>query len=385
MEEIAKNVYNVGVEDKKIDFFEGQYVVPDGVTYNSYVIVDDKIAVLDTVDGNFCTEWLSNIEKLLNGKKPDYLIVQHMEPDHSACIKAFAEKYPSAEIVGNKKTFVMMGEYFGESFTNGKVEVEEGQTLGLGYHTLQFVFAPMVHWPEVMLTYETTENILFSADAFGKFGVSRSGDWADEARRYFIGIVGKYGLQVQSVLKKASALNIKTIAPLHGYPLKGEGIAYAVNLYDIWSSYKPEKKGVAIACASVYGHTKAAADKLKSELESAGIEVKFLDLVRDDWAECVAQAFAYEKLVIASVTYNAEIFPAAREFIARLIERGYKNRTVAFIENGSWAPVTAKLMKAKLEGCKNLTFAQNTVTVRANADEKTFASVTALAQELVNG
>lgn len=383
MEEITKNVYNVGVADTKIDFFEGQYVVPDGVTYNSYVISDDKIAVLDTVDGAFREEWLDNIAGLLNGKTPDYLIVQHMEPDHSACIKAFAQKYPNAQIVGNKKTFVMIDEYFGASLKNGRVEVEEGQTLDLGSRTLQFVFAPMVHWPEVMLTYDSTNNILFSADAFGKFGVSREDGWTDEARRYFIGIVGKYGLPVQSVLKKASALKIELIAPLHGYPLKGEEISKAVNLYNIWSSYAPEKKGVVIACVSVYGHTKAVAIKLEEELEKAGVEVKLLDLVRDDWAECVAQAFAYDKLVIASVTYNAEIFPAAREFIDRLAERGYKNRTVAFIENGSWAPVSARLMKAKIEGCKNLTFAQNTVTIRANADEKAYEAVTALAQELI--
>lgn len=384
MEEIAKNVYNVGVADVQIDFFEGQYVVPDGITYNSYVVIDDKIAVLDTVDGAFCNEWLENIEKLLNGKTPDYLIIQHMEPDHSACMKAFAQKYPDAEIVGNKKTFVMMEEYFGATVKNGRVEVADGQALGLGSRTLQFTFAPMVHWPEVMLTYDCANGILFSADAFGKFGVSRVDNWTDEARRYFIGIVGKYGLPVQTVLKKASALKIDIIAPLHGYPLKGGQISKAVNLYNIWSSYSPEKKGVVIACASIYGHTKAAALKLKEELEKAGVEVKLLDLVRDDWAECVAQAFAYDKLVIASVTYNAEIFPAAREFIDRLVERGYKNRTVAFIENGSWAPVSARLMKAELEGCKNLTFAQNTVTIRANADKNAYAAVTALAQEFIN-
>lgn len=384
MEEIAKNVYNVGVVDNQIDYFEGQYVVPDGICYNSYVIIDEKIAVLDTVDGAFCEQWLGNIAELLNGKTPDYLIVQHMEPDHSACIKAFAEKYPKAQIVGNKKTFVIMGEYFGEDLKNGKAEVEEGQSLNLGSHTLQFVFAPMVHWPEVMLTFDCTANILFSADAFGKFGVSRDDGWTDEARRYFIGIVGKYGIPVQAVLKKALTLKIDAIAPLHGYPLKGGEIVKAVNLYNIWSSYVPEKKGVGIVCASVYGHTRAAAETLAAELENAGVEVKFLDLIRDDWAECVAQAFAFDKLVIASVTYNAEIFPAAREFIDRLVERGYKNRKVAFIENGSWAPVCAKLMKAKMEGCKNLTFAENVVTVRANADGQAAQVIKALAKELTN-
>jgi len=383
MEEIANGVYNVGVIDKKIDFFEGQFRVPDGVSYNSYVIIDEKIAVLDTVDGAFCSEWLDNVAKLLAGRTPDYLIVQHMEPDHSACIQAFAKKYPTALIVGNKKTFVMIDEYFGKGIANGRVEVEEGQKLSLGSKTLQFIFAPMVHWPEVMLTYESEDNVLFSADAFGKFGTSREGDWADEARRYYIGIVGKYGAQVQSVLKKASALKIETIAPLHGYALKGEELKKAVQLYNIWSSYEAEKKGVVIACASVYGHTKSVALNLKYELESAGVEVKLLDLVRDDWAECVAQAFSYDRLVVASVTYNGGVFPAAREFIERLIERGYKNRKAAFIENGTWAPVSAKLMKARMEDCKNLIFAENTVTVRANADETALAAVKVLARELI--
>lgn len=383
MRGVAEGVFYVGVTDKKIDLFEGMYNVPDGVTYNSYIIRDGKTAVIDTVDGAFGGEWLDNIEKALGGVKPDYLIIQHMEPDHSACIAEFTEKYPEAEVVGNQKTFVMTEEFFGKGFPENRKVVTDGEKLSLGKHTLQFVFAPMVHWPEVMFTYDESAKILFSADAFGKFGAS-DGEWLDEARRYYIGIVGKYGVQVQTALKKVAAYNIEKIAPLHGPVLSGNALQNALSAYCKWSGYIPELDGgVFIAYTSVYGHTAKAALLLAKELEKRGVKVKIADLARDDWAECVAQAFRFPKLVIATTTYNASIFPAANEFIERLAERGYKNRTVAFIENGSWAPVAAKLMRAKFENLKGITFAETPVKIHSALNEESIAQIEALAAELV--
>lgn len=384
MLKIANDLFYVGVYDNKIDYFEGMYNVPEGVSYNSYIIKDEKIAVVDSVDSHFGEEWLSNVEKVLAGAAPDYLIVQHMEPDHSACVKAFAEKYPEAQIVGNQKTFVMLGEYFGENFPANRYTVKDGDGLNLGKHQLKFVFAPMVHWPEVMLTYDMSDETLFSADAFGKFGPLIADEkWKEEARRYYIGIVGKYGVQVTAALKKLSGLVVERIAPLHGPCLEGEIMAEALDLYGKWSGYKPEfENGILIACSSVYGHTMEAARLLQDELKNRGVEAKLVDLVRHDWADCVALAFAYPKLVIASTTYNADIFPAAREFINRLVERNYQNRVVAFMENGTWAPVSAKLMAAKLEGCKNLTFAENTVKIRSALSAESRSQISALADEL---
>lgn len=385
MKEIAEDVFYVGVDDKKIDLFEGLYKVPYGVSYNSYVIKDKQIAVLDSVDAGFCGEWLKNVESVLNGATPDYFIVQHMEPDHSACVEAFAKKYPTVKIVGNQKTFVMLGEYFGEGFPQNRVTVKEGDKLCFGNHTLSFVFAPMVHWPEVMLTYDKSLNLLFTADAFGRFGASDcpEGVKLDEARRYYIGIVGKYGVQVRSVLGKLGDCKIDVVAPLHGDVLSGEKLSELIRLYALWSGYMPEINGIMLAYASVYGHTKKAAELLAGKLESKGESVKLVDLAREDWAECVARAFVYSKLVIASPTYNADIFPAAREFIDRLVERNYQNRAVAFIENGTWAPVCAKLMKAKFEKSKNLIFAQTEVKIRSALNVESVAQIEALAEELV--
>lgn len=379
---IKEDIFYVGVDDTKIDLFEGLYKVPDGVSYNSYVVVDEKVAVLDTVDAHFGDEWLKNIQSVLNGRQPDYLVVHHMEPDHSANIKKFVEKYPDVTVVGNNKTFVMIGEYFGEGFIKNKLEVIDGYTLELGKHSLKFVFAPMVHWPEVMFSYDAQSKVLFSADAFGKFGaLSKQDDWVSEARRYYIGIVGKYGVQVQSVLKKLATYEIQAIAPLHGPVLK-ENIATALDLYTKWSTYTAEENGVLVAYASVYGNTATAAKQLAEKLQANGVKVKVVDLARVDMAECVAQAFAYSKLVLASPTYNAEIFPPVREFLDKLVERNYQNRVVAFIENGTWAPVTAKLMQAKLEKCKNLTYAVATVKIRASLNDESLAQLNALAEEL---
>lgn len=378
-----KALVNVGVKDALIDLFEGMYAVPDGVTYNSYVIKDAGTAVVDSVDAHFAGEWLENLEKSLGGKSPDYLIIQHMEPDHSGSVGAFVKKYPGAVIVGNQKTFVMLGEFFGDGFPCNRLTVGDGEELSLGEHTLKFIFAPMVHWPEVMFTYDKLDRTLFSADAFGSFGIRPDGVWDDEARRYYIGIVGKYGVQVSAALKKLDGVAIDAIAPLHGRTLDGEALKHALELYAKWSSYRPEvASGVFIAYASVYGHTKEAAELLKSELESRGTEVKIADLARADWAECVAQAFRYPKLVVAATTYNAAIFPAAREFIDGLVERNYKNRTVAFIENGTWAPVCAKLMRGRFEACKDITFALNTVTIRSALDGGSRGQIAALAGEL---
>lgn len=380
---ITENVFYVGVDDKTIDLFEGQYRVPNGMAYNSYVIVGEKIAVLDTVSEGFGNEWLSAIEKTLGGKFPDYLIVQHMEPDHSANITLFCEKYKNAAVVSNQKAFTMMKNFFGNDFAERRIVVKDGEKLSLGGTELAFVFAPMVHWPEVMVTYDETHKILFSADAFGKFGASDAcEDWACEARRYYFGIVGKYGVMVQTLLKKAAALDVKTICPLHGPVLK-ENLGYYLNLYDIWSSYKAEADGVFIAYTSVYGHTEKAAKLLAEKLSENGCKkVVMSDLARSDMAENVEDAFKYGKLVLATTTYNGDVFPFMREFIAHLTERNYQNRKIGFIENGSWAPIAAKIMKEKFASSKNVTFAENTVTITSALNETSRVQIDALAKEL---
>ena len=380
---ITENVFYVGVDDKTIDLFEGQYRVPNGMAYNSYVIVGEKIAVLDTVSEGFGDEWLSAIEKTLGGKAPDYLIVQHMEPDHSANVTLFCEKYKNAAVVSNQKAFTMMKNFFGNDFAERHIVVKDGEKLSLGGTELAFVFAPMVHWPEVMVTYDETHKILFSADAFGKFGASDAcEDWACEARRYYFGIVGKYGVMVQTLLKKAAALDVKTICPLHGPVLK-ENLGYYLNLYDIWSSYKAEADGVFIAYTSVYGHTEKAAKLLAEKLsENSCKKVVMSDLARSDMAENVEDAFKYGKLVLATTTYNGDVFPFMREFIAHLTERNYQNRKIGFIENGSWAPIAAKIMKEKFASSKNVTFAENTVTITSALNETSISQINALAKEL---
>lgn len=380
---ISEAVRYIGVNDKKIDLFEGQYVVPNGMAYNSYVIVDEKIAVFDTVDGAFKAEWLSNLEKELGGRTPEYLIVQHMEPDHSANIAAFAEKYKSAVIVSSAKAFAMMKNFFGDDFENRRLIVKEGDKLSLGAHELGFIAAPMVHWPEVIMTYESSEKLLFSADAFGKFGaLDADEDWACEARRYYIGIVGKYGVQVQSVLKKASAFDIEKILPLHG-PVLTENLAYYIGLYDTWSSYNVESDGTLIAYTSVYGNTKKAAELLAAELEKRGDKAILCDLARADMAEATEDAFRYGRLVLATTTYNGDMFPFMKTFIEHLTERNYQNRTVAFIENGSWAPTAAKLMRAAFENSKNIKFAETTVKILSAMTEENKKEIAALAAELV--
>lgn len=380
---ITNDVRYVGVNDHKIDLFEGQYSVPNGMAYNSYVITDEKTAVMDTVDAAFGDEWLANIEAALGGGSPDYLVVSHMEPDHSANIARFAEKYPEAKIVGNAKTFAMIKRFFGTDYADRQVVVKDGETLSLGSHELTFVFAPMVHWPEVMLSFDGKDKILFSADAFGKFGaLDAEEDWACEARRYYFGIVGKYGAQVQALLKKAAALDIKIICPLHG-PVLTEDLGYYIGLYDTWSSYGVESEGVFIAYASIYGNTKKAAELLAKKLEEKGCpKVSVADLAREDMAECVEDAFRYGKLVLASSTYNGGVFPFMREFINDLTERNYRSRTVALIENGSWAPAAAKTMAKMLEGCKDITFTENKVTVNSAVNADTEKQIEALADEL---
>ena len=380
---ITKDIRYVGVNDHQVDLFEGQYVVPNGMAYNSYVIMDEKIAVMDTVDQNFGQQWLANVAAVLEGRKPDYLVVQHMEPDHSANIANFLATYPETTVVSSAKAFTMMEQFFGDGYENRRIVVGEGDTLCLGNHTLTFVTAPMVHWPEVIVTYDSYDKVLFSADGFGKFGaLDAEEDWACEARRYYIGIVGKYGAQVQALLKKAATLDIATICPLHG-PILTENLGYYINLYDIWSSYKVETEGVLVAYTSVYGHTKAAALLLAEQLEKAGCpKVAIADLARDDMAEAVEDAFRYGKLVLATTTYNADIFPFMKTFIHHLTERNYQNRTVAFIENGSWAPTAAKVMGKMLEGSKNLTFL-DTVTIRGAMTEENKAQIKALAEKLV--
>ncbi len=380
---ITNDIRYIGVNDHKIDLFEGQYDVPNGMAYNSYVILDEKVAVMDTVDIHFTHEWLDNLAEALDGRTPDYLIVQHMEPDHSANIQNFVNVYPDAKIVANEKTFAMMDQFFNLCNEDQRVTVGDGESLSLGRHTLTFVFAPMVHWPEVMVTYDSTDKVLFSADGFGKFGaLDVEEDWACEARRYYIGIVGKYGAQVQNLLKKAAGLDIQIICPLHG-PVLTENLGYYLNLYQIWSSYGIESEGIMIAYTSVYGNTKKAVDILADKLREKGCpKVVVNDLARCDMAEAVEDAFRYGKIVFATTTYNAEIFPYMREFIHHLTERNFRNRTVAFIENGSWAPLAAKTMKAMLAPCKNLTWADTTVTIRSAVKQEDVEQIEKLAEEL---
>lgn len=380
--DITGEIKYIGVDDRDIDLFEGQYTVPNGMAYNSYVIMDEKIAIFDTVDARFGEQWLQNLESVLGGRTPDYLIVQHMEPDHSANIKVFADKFPSAKIVASKQAFVMMKQFFGTDFAERQVVVGEGGKLELGKHTLSFITAPMVHWPEVIMTYDSADKALFSADAFGKFGARDTDeDWACEARRYYFGIVGKFGTQVQAVLKKAAALDIERILPLHG-PFLTENLPYHIGLYNTWSSYGVESEGVVIAYTSVYGHTKAAAELLAAKLTEKGCpKVTLTDLARDDMAEAVEDAFRYGKLVLATTTYNMGIFPFMREFIEHLTERGYQNRTIAIIENGTWAPNAAKVVKGMFEGAKNIEFA-DTVTIRSAMTEENKAQLDALAAKL---
>ena len=382
---LTESVYYVGADDKTLDLFEGQYVIPEGISYNSYVIMDDKIAVMDTVDKRATDEWFQNLEEVLNGKEPDYLVILHMEPDHAANIEHFLNKYKKAKVVSNPKTFNMIPQFFEHLDLEGrKVVVNEGDELSLGSHTLTFVMAPMVHWPEVMVAYEKKEKILFSADAFRKFGaLDVEDEWACYSRRYYINIVGKYGAQVQALLKKAATLDIQKIFALHG-PMLTENLGYYINKYDIWSSYRPEDEGILIAYASVYGHTKQAAEKLKEILEAKGApKVAITDLARDDMAEAVEDAFRYDRLVLASVTYDGGIFPCMESFIAHLKSKNYQNRKVAFIENGSWAPIAAKKMRAELEGLKNLTFADTTVSIKSAMKEADIKQLEALADELL--
>lgn len=380
---ITNDIKYIGVNDHKVDLFEGQYVVPNGMAYNSYVILDEKIAVMDTVDANFTHEWLDNLQNTLEGKTPEYLIVQHMEPDHSANIMQFVKNYPDAKIVSSKKAFQMMKNFFGTDFADRQIVVGEGDTLCLGKHTLTFVTAPMVHWPEVIVTYDSFDKVLFSADGFGKFGaLDADEDWACEARRYYIGIVGKYGVQVQNLLKKAAGLDISIICPLHG-PVLSENLGYYLNLYNIWSSYQVEEEGIVIAYTSVYGNTKKAVQLLAEKLKANGCpKVVINDLARCDMAEAVEDAFRYSKLVLATTTYNSEIFPFMREFINHLTERNFQNRTVAFIENGSWAPTAAKIMKGIFEKSKNITFADTTVSILSALNDNSKEAINNLADEL---
>ncbi len=383
--QIVNDIKYVGVNDKKLDLFEGQYIIPNGIAYNSYVVLDEKIAVFDSVDIRCADEWFQNLEKALDGKEPDYLIIQHMEPDHSSSIKEFLDKYPNTKIVSSSKSFVMMKNFFGNDFAEKQVVVGEGDTLSLGRHNLTFITAPMVHWPEVIMTYDTTDKILFSADAFGKFGaLDTDEDWACEARRYYFGIVGKYGVQVQSVLKKAANLDIKIICPLHG-PVLTENLDYYLNLYNTWSTHQSESQGVCIAYTSVYGNTKKAVELLKEKLIENGCEkVVLSDLARCDIAEAVEDAFRYDRVVLATTTYNADIFPFMRAFIDHLTERNFSNKKVAFIENGSWAPMATKVMKAMLEKSKNLTYCENDVKILSALNDESKEKISVLAKELCN-
>ena len=380
---ITEKIFHVGVNDYDIDLFEGQFVVEKGMAYNSYVICDEKTAVLDTVDKKFGEEWLSNVERVIGDKVPDYLIVHHMEPDHSANIFKFMEKYPSAKIVSNAKSFVMMKQFFGTDFADRRVVVKDKDTLSLGKHTLTFVAAPMVHWPEVIVTYDSYDKILFSADGFGKFGaLDADEDWACEARRYYFGIVGKYGAQVQKLLAAAGTLDIQTICPLHG-PILTENLGYYLDLYNTWSSYKPEKEGITVAYTSVYGNTKRAVELLVEELKANGVEkVSVHDLARMDMAEAVEDAFKYGKLILATTTYNGEIFPFMREYINHLTERLYQKRTIGIIENGTWAPTAARVIKKMFEGSKEITFAENVVTVKSALNEDSISQIKELAKEI---
>ncbi len=383
--EITKDIKYVGVNDFNVDLFEGQYIVPKGMAYNSYVIMDGKTAVMDTVDKNFTDEWLANIDKVMDGKAPDYLVIQHMEPDHSASINAFMDKYKDATIVSSDKAFVMMKNFYGSDFAERNLVVKEGDVLDLGTHKLNFVAAPMVHWPEVIVTYDSADKVLFSADGFGKFGAidpaETQEDWADEARRYFIGIVGKYGVQVQALLKKAATLDIAMICPLHGPVLK-ENLGDYINYYNTWSSYGVEKDGIFIAYTSVYGHTKEAAELLAKKLREKGKVVVISDLARCDMAEAVADAFCYGKIVLASPTYNGDVFPFMEDFINHLTERNFRNRTVAFIENGSWAPTAARVMAKMLENSKNLNIIESKVTIKSALNDESKVQIEALADEL---
>ena len=383
MVNVTKDIFYVGVNDHDIDLFEGQYDVPNGMAYNSYVVMDEKITVFDTVDARFKDEWLANIAEVLGDRKPDYLVVQHMEPDHSANILNFAIAYPDAKIVANTKTFGMMKQFFGTDFYHKQVVVKDGESLCTGNHTFTFVFAPMVHWPEVMVTYDSCDKVLFSADGFGKFGaLDVEEDWACEARRYYIGIVGKYGMMVQNLLKKAAALDIQIICPLHG-PILTENLGYYINLYDIWSSYSVESEGTLICYTSVYGNTKKAVEYLAEQLKAEGCtKVVVNDLARCDMAEAVEDAFRYGKLILATTTYNADIFPFMREFIDHLTEREYQNRKIAFVENGTWAPQAAKIMKSKFEKSKNITFANTTVSIRSAMSEQNKIEILSLAKEM---
>ena len=380
--QITSGIKYVGVNDHEIDLFEGQYDVPNGMAYNSYVIIDQKIAVLDTVDARFKDEWLEKVKIALEGKEPDYLIVQHMEPDHSANILEFFKVYPNVKIVATNKAFVMMKNYFGTEFLDNRLVVGEGDKLSLGSRELTFITAPMVHWPEVMVTYDSLDKVLFSADGFGKFGaLDVEEDWACEARRYYFGIVGKYGAQVQALLKKASGLEIEKICPLHG-PILTENLNYYIDLYVKWSSYSPEEEGVMIAYTSVYGNTKKAVELLEKELAEKGVKVVVNDLARCDVAEAVEDAFRYDRLVLATTTYNGDIFPFMREFINHLTERNYSNRKIGFIENGSWAPVAVKVMTSMLEKSKNLKYAQTSVKILSALNEESISQVKALAKEM---
>ena len=385
---VTNDISYVGVNDHEVDLFEGQYKVPLGMAYNSYVIKDDKIAVMDTVDIGFADEWLGNIRTVLDGRQPSYLVIQHMEPDHSASVEAFLKVYPDTTIVASAQAFKMLGNFFRNLELNGQqLVVGNGSQLELGSHTLNFVAAPMVHWPEVIVTYDSTDKVLFSADGFGKFGANDVEDpegWDCEARRYYFGIVGKYGAQVQALLKKAAGLDIKVIAPLHG-PVLTENVSYYINKYDIWSSYRPEDKGVTIAYTSVYGNTKQAAELLAAKLKEKGCEhVELTDLARDDMAEAVENAFRYDRLVLGTITYNGEIFPFMRNFIEDLCERNYQDRTIGFIENGTWAPVAAKIMKSKLEKQKNINYLETTVSITSSLSDDNLVQIDKMADELMN-
>lgn len=380
---ITDSIKYVGVNDHQVDLFEGQYKVPNGMSYNSYVILDEKVAVMDTVDAHFTDEWLGNLARVLDGRKPDYLVVQHMEPDHAANVANFMKAYPETTVVANAKTFVMIKNFFELDLEGRKLVVENGSSLSLGSHTLTFVFAPMVHWPEVMVTYESSEKVLFSADGFGKFGaLDVEEDWDDESRRYFIGIVGKYGAQVQALLKKAAALDISIICPLHG-PVLTENLGHYIGLYDTWSSYRPEEEGVVIAYTSVYGHTKKAAELLAEKLKANGApKVVVYDLARDDMSAAVADAFRYSRLVLATITYNGSIYPFMNDFVTRLVEHNFQNRTVGLIENGSWAPTAARVIKKMMEGSKNIKWTDTTVTIMSAVKQENVEQIEAMAKEL---
>lgn len=382
---VTEDILYVGVNDHEVDLFEGQYVVPNGMAYNSYVILDESIAVMDTVDAHFGGQWLANVEAALQGRAPDYLVIQHMEPDHSANIPLFLEKYPEARVVATPQAFKMMGQFFALDLGDRQINAANGGELSLGAHTLQFIYAPMVHWPEVMMTYDKKDKVLFSADGFGKFGaLDAEEEWLCEARRYYFGIVGKYGAQVQAVLKKAAGLDIAVICPLHG-PVLSENLSYYMDRYNTWSSYEPESSGVVIAYASIYGNTAEAAKCLAKELQEKGLdEVVLHDLARDDMAEAVEDAFRYDRLVLAGSTYNGGVFPCMRQFIQELAERNYQKRKVALMENGSWAPMAAKVMRKMLEGCKELTFAENTVSILSAMKPENKGQIEKLAEELLN-